>query len=216
MFSKKLLLLIVFIVAAIILSTMGAWDSFNEQWVDHHIRDQGINGILAYIAFSSLFIASGLPRQLAAILGGYAFGFISGVLLATLAATLGCILTFYLAKFIARPLINVKYIDKINAVHQFLNHRTFAMTIIIRLLPIGSNFITNMAAGITRVKIKPFFLGSFIGYLPQMIIFSLVGSGIEVLSIWKIAISIILFVISTILSAYLYKEYKLDQCEAKA
>ena len=89
------------------------------------------------------------------------------------------------------------------------------MTIIIRLLPIGSNLITNIAAGITRVRQEPFFIGSFIGYLPQMIIFSLIGSGIEVLSIWKISTSIVLFIISSILSAYLYREYQLDQREAE-
>ncbi len=41
-----------------------------------------------------------------------------------------------------------------------------------------------------------------------MIIFSLAGSGIEVMSVWKITLSIVLFIISSILSGYLYKEYK--------
>lgn len=208
---KKLFFLLVFISIGIFISSIGAWDTINEKWIDNHIRDQGLIGIIAYVGFCSLFTASGLPRQLAAFLGGYAFGFMIGVLLATVAATLGCILTFYFAKVFARPIIQKKHLDKIKSISQFLDSRTFTMTIIIRLLPFGSNLITNMVAGVAQVNNKPFFLGSFIGYLPQMIVFALVGSGIEVMSFWKLTLSVVLLIISTILSGYLYKEYKLEQ-----
>jgi uncharacterized membrane protein YdjX (TVP38/TMEM64 family) len=213
-FNKKLLLLFGLVIAVVLINAVGALDSINEQWIDHHIRDQGMFGIMLYVGFCSLFTAGGLPRQFAALLGGYAFGFIFGVLLATLAATLGCMLTYYIAKVIAKPIIEKKHQNKLKSIHNFLNHRTFTMTVIIRLLPVGSNLITNMVAGVTQINMKPFFLGSFIGYLPQMIIFSLVGSGIEVMSFWKITISIVLLVISSILGTYLYKEYKLEQSTA--
>jgi uncharacterized membrane protein len=54
----------------------------------------------------------------------------------------------------------------------------------------------------------PFVIGSFIGYLPQMAIFALMGKGIVVLSAWKIILSVVLFVISAVLSLRLYKQYK--------
>ena len=85
------------------------------------------------------------------------------------------------------------------------------MTIIIRLLPFGSNLITNMVAGVAQINNRQFFLGSFIGYLPQMIIFALVGSGIEVMSVWKISLSIALLLVSSILSGHLYNKYKLER-----
>jgi uncharacterized membrane protein YdjX (TVP38/TMEM64 family) len=214
--NKRLLFLLALILIGIFFSAIGAWDNINEQWVDRHIRNQGLIGILAYVGFCSLFTASGVPRQLAAFLGGYAFGFTIGVLLATFAATLGCIITFYLAKLIARPIIKKRYLDKIQSIHQFLDNRTFTMTIIIRLLPFGSNLITNMVAGVAQINNRQFFIGSFIGYLPQMIIFALVGSGIEVMSVWKIALSIVLLIVSSILSGYLYKEYKLEQSRMNA
>lgn len=206
--DKKIIFLLVLISIGLILSSLGAWDGINEQWVDRHIRGQGFSGVLSFIGFCALFTACGFPRQLAAFLGGYAFGFMTGTLLATLAASLGLLLSFYTAKIIARPTIRKKYPKKIKSIQNFLNHRTFSKTIIIRLLPVGSNLITNLVAGVARVDIKPFFAGSFIGYLPQMIIFALAGSGIEVMSVWKIVLSIVLFIISSILSGYLYKEYK--------
>jgi uncharacterized membrane protein YdjX (TVP38/TMEM64 family) len=206
--DKKIIFLLALISIGLVLSSFGAWDSINEQWIDAHIRNQGFSGVLTFVGFCALFTACGLPRQVAAFLGGYAFGFVTGTILATLAASFGCIISFYVAKVVARPIIRKKYPEKIKAIHGFLNHQTFNKTIIIRLLPAGSNLITNLVAGVARINVKPFVIGSFIGYLPQMIVFSLAGSGIEVMSVWKLAISIGLFVISSILSGYLYRDYK--------
>jgi membrane protein implicated in regulation of membrane protease activity len=53
-------------------------------------------------------------------------------------------------------------------------------------------------------------MSSMIGYLPQMAIFALMGKGVIVLSIWKVVLSIVLFVISSLLSVRLYKQYRAD------
>lgn len=206
--DKKIILLLILISGGVIFSSLGAWDNINEQWIDAHIRNQGLSGILTFVGFCALFTACGFPRQLAAFLGGYAFGFVGGTILATIATSLGCIISFYIAKIFARPTVRKKYPAKIKALQTFLNHQTFKKTIIIRLLPVGSNLITNLVAGVARINVKAFVLGSFIGYFPQMIIFALAGSGIEVMSFWKLTISIALFIISSILSGYLYRDYK--------
>ena len=44
-----------------------------------------------------------------------------------------------------------------------------------------------------------------------MIIFAIAGSGVEVLSFWKIGLSVVLFIISSLLSARLYRQYKMDK-----
>ncbi len=122
MLDKKIVFLLILISIGLVLSSLGAWDGINEQWVDRHIRGQGFTGILSFIGFCALFTACGFPRQLAAFLGGYAFGFVSGTLLATLAASFGLLLSFYVAKIIARPTIRKKYPEKIK------RYRTFSIT----------------------------------------------------------------------------------------
>jgi uncharacterized membrane protein YdjX (TVP38/TMEM64 family) len=81
-------------------------------------------------------------------------------------------------------------------------------TIVIRLLPIGNNLVTNLIVGVTAVKARYFIFGSLIGYIPQMAIFALMGKGVVVLSVWKIGLSIVLFIISSALSVRLYRQYK--------
>ena len=53
------------------------------------------------------------------------------------------------------------------------------MTLLIRLLPVGNNFATSLAAGVSRVPARPFLLGSLLGYMPQTMVFALAGSGVE-------------------------------------
>jgi uncharacterized membrane protein YdjX (TVP38/TMEM64 family) len=183
---------------------------FNQAWIDSKVRNHGMTGVFSFLILTSITTACGLPRQLAAFLGGYAFGLFYGTFLATLGAALGCVLSFYFARILARRIINKKFAKKILRINRFLHHQTFTKTIIIRLLPIGSNLITNLVVGVSHAKARLFISGSFIGYLPQMFIFALAGSGVEVLSIWKVALSVILFIVSTLLSARLYRQYKID------
>lgn len=184
---------------------------FNQAWIDSKVKHHGMQGMLYFVLFAVITTACGLPRQIAAFLGGYAFGITTGTLLATLAATLGCIVSFYLARLAARRLVETKFAKKVSGINRFLQHQAFTKTIIIRLLPLGSNLITNLVAGVTQVRGRHFFSGSFIGYLPQMLIFAIAGSGVEVVSIWKISLSVVLFIISTLLSWRLYRQYKMDK-----
>lgn len=205
---KGSLFVAIVLLCGYLLSTSHLFESLNKNWIDLHIRNNGIQGIGYYVLITAIAASIGAPRQLLAFLGGYAFGFINGTLLSTLAATLGCALTFHLARFLLRPGIKRKYGHKTQKVNAFLTHQPMLKTIIIRLLPVGSNVVTNLVAGVTHIKARFFITGSAIGYLPQMAIFALMGKGIVVLSAWKIGLSIALFFISSYLSWHLYRQYK--------
>ena len=181
---------------------------FNADWIDLNIRNQGLTGVLQFMAFGAVTTAFGMPRQIVAFLGGYAFGFVMGTLLATLAAGIGCMLSLYFARLVIRDYVKHKFPQKISNINRFLCSKPITKTIVIRLLPIGNNLITNLAAGMTSVSGYRFLLGSLLGYLPQMAIFALMGKGVIVMSVWKIGLSIVLFGVSSLLSIRLYKQYK--------
>ena len=118
-----------------------------------------------------------LSRQVVAFLGGYAFGFVHGFILAMLAVVAACIITFTVSRFLLRSFLLRHFSERIRQVDGFLQENTFTMALLIRLLPLGSNWMVNIAAGVSGVRSVPFFTGSALGYVPQMLIFSLVGSG---------------------------------------
>tara|TARA_R110001632_G_scaffold1501_2_gene6722 strand:- start:120612 stop:121331 length:720 start_codon:yes stop_codon:yes gene_type:complete len=206
--QKGLLFLFVCAVLGGLISTLPLFDAFNRHWVDSTIRNNGIEGIGYFLLFSAGTMAIGCPRQVMAFLGGYAFGFVQGVALSVVAAIIGCLLSFFVSRMLLRPLITRRYAQRIHRINDFLKDKPITKTVVIRLLPVGNNLLTNLLAGVTDVKARYFLIGSGIGYIPQMAVFALMGKGIVVLSIWKIVLSVALFCVSSALSIGLYKQYK--------
>jgi uncharacterized membrane protein YdjX (TVP38/TMEM64 family) len=107
---------------------------------------------------------------------------------------------------LGRDFVVSRFPGRVKNIDDFLRDNPLSMTLLIRLLPLGSNLVTNLAAGVSSVRPVPFFQGSAIGYLPQTLVFALVGSGISVDPELRIAISVILFIISGILGVSLYRK----------
>ena len=159
--------------------------------------------------FLSLATSIGLPRQIAALVAGINLGAFIGIIVATVAATLGCFITFSVARYLLSDSITRKYPSKLAKLSEFLGEQTFLKAIVIRILPLGSNFITNIIAGVSKVSMPAYVSGSFIGFIPQMIIFSLAGSGMRLGAQNELIASATLFVIALLLTAYLVKKHKL-------
>jgi uncharacterized membrane protein YdjX (TVP38/TMEM64 family) len=189
------------------------FSGFNEAWIDRDIRNSGWQGALYFAAIGTLMTACGAPRQLLAFLGGYAFGVSLGFVYSTLATVLGCVSAFYVSKLLIRPIIRKKFNKQAVYINHFLSKQATRKTIIIRLLPVGSNVLTNLIAGTSSVKPSAFFIGSAIGYMPQMLVFALLGKGLLIGSEWKIVSSIVLLLISSYLSVNLYKKYRINVTE---
>ncbi|MBL6931839.1 MAG: TVP38/TMEM64 family protein [Rhodospirillales bacterium] len=190
------------------LKISGLGSSIDKTWIDSDIRGQGFSGEMLFIVIGMLFTAVGLPRQVICFLAGYAFGLVEGTALALLATVSGCIVAFYYARIMGRGFVVNRFPNRVRGIDNFLHENPLSMTLLIRLLPLGSNLVTNLAAGVSSVGAAPFFLGSAIGYLPQSLIFTLIGSGFGVDPELRIAISIVLFIISGFLGVALFRKYR--------
>ena len=208
---RGLLVIVVLVVVGYLLK-----DVLDQQWVDTQIRDRGVTGELLFVLVCSLLGSIGLSRQVVAFLGGYAFGFVHGFILAMLAVVAACIITFTVSRFLLRSFLLRHFSERIRQVDDFLQENTFMMALLIRLLPLGSNWMVNIAAGVSGVRSVPFFTGSALGYVPQMLIFSLVGSGARVDRFWQVAIAMAMFVIATFMGGYLYRKYRHGKTLGKA
>lgn len=182
--------------------------SLNEAWINAHVRRHGFSGIAVFLLMGALFTAVGLPRQIIAFLAGYAFGVLQGTLLGALAALLGSVLAFSYARLFGKGLLREKLGERARRFDTFVGKHPFAMTLMVRLMPLGNNALTNLAAGISSIQPLMFFSGTFFGYLPQTLVFALVGSGVHVAPAYKLGGAIVLFVISGVLGAYLYRRHR--------
>ena len=180
----------------------------SEAWIDEKVRGKGIPGELLYLAVGALVMAVAVPRHIVSFLGGYAFGAGLGTALALLATELACVIVFLYGRYIGRPLVSERIRARVRRIEDFLAANPFSMTLLIRLLPVGNNFATCLAAGVSRVPARPFLLGSLVGYIPQTFVFALAGSGIEMGARLRLVVAAVFFIVSGAIGIWLYRKYR--------
>jgi uncharacterized membrane protein YdjX (TVP38/TMEM64 family) len=205
---KGLLLMASLLAIGWAVEASGLSGHLDSQWVDSSIRGKGSSGWLIYAGIGALAVALGAPRQAVCFLGGYAFGLGLGVVLAEAASIISCIVVFFYSRLFARDLVRHRFAERLDRLDAFLQDHPLSMTVLVRFLPVGSNLLTTMVAGVSSVRPLPFIAGSLIGYLPQTVIFVLLGSGIHVQPFWRTTVSVVLFLLSAVTGVYLYRRLR--------
>lgn len=205
---KGVVLLLVLASAGYLLKQSDLGTMLDEQWLDAHIRGAGTAGRFLFVAMAGLLAAIGFPRQAVSFAGGYTFGLVEGTALALCATIFGCIVAFSFARFFGRELVAGRFPDRVQRIDAFLSDYPFSMALLIRLLPVGSNLLTNLTAGVSSAPAIPFVAGSALGFIPQTFIFSLAGTGVSIDPAMRIGLSISLFLVSAVLGIYLYRKFR--------
>jgi uncharacterized membrane protein YdjX (TVP38/TMEM64 family) len=205
---RGLVLIATLVAVGFLIEGLGLKSMFETGWVDAEVRGKGLWGEALFVLVGTAFAAIGLPRQAISFLGGYAFGFVIGTGLALLATMIGAVTTFHYARFMGREFMLRRFPHRIKKLDDFLAGNTAAMALVLRLSPFSNNLAANLAAGVSGVRPLPFFAGSALGYLPQTLIFALLGSGVEVDPVFRTAVSVALFVASTVLGLWLWRRYR--------
>ena len=178
-------------------------------WVDRHLRST--SGLLTFLAITAFGSAIGIPRQALAFLGGYAFGGVYGLAWTSLGLVLGCACGFFYSRMLGRGIIQRRLGERIRSIDAFLCSNPFLMAVMIRFFPIGNNALANLAAGVTSIPALPFILGSGVGYLPQTIVFVLLGSGVQLGAEVRIILSSLLFIATSLLGVHLFYRFRADR-----
>lgn len=181
-------------------------------WVDRWVLGQGLLGDLVFIGIGAAATAAGAPRQGVAFLGGYAFGTVAGSALALAAQVVGCALSYLWARAVGRGWaerrLAGRFGHRLRPLRDVLAGSPFNATLALRLLPVGNNLALNLLAGMAGVALLPFLAASAIGYLPQTVVFALLGKGIRVDGAWQLALGIALFVVSAVIGLVLLRRHQ--------
>jgi uncharacterized membrane protein YdjX (TVP38/TMEM64 family) len=205
---RGLILIAVLAAIAWAFEKTGLSTALDTTWIDKEVRGKGVLGEVLFFAVAALLLSVGLPRQVVSFLGGYAFGFLAGTLLALAATALGCVIAFGYARLLGRAMVRKRFSGRIQRIDAFLHENPFSMSLLIRLLPAGSNLLTNLAAGVSSVSAAPFIAGSTLGFIPQTMIFALAGSGVSLDPTLRIGLAMALFVVAGAIGLFLYRKYR--------
>lgn len=178
-----------------------------RQWAAR-LQGAGVPGMGLFLLTGAMATAVGLPRQLLAFTAGLAWGIGIGLLLSWTAALIGCHLTVQLSRHWLRAWVASRYPRVIESLSRLLRHDTFLKVLILRLQPLGTNLMTNLCVGLARVDYQRFLAATAVGYLPQMLIFVLLGEGLRVGDTTRTLVSVGLVLISLLLAGYVYRRYR--------
>tara|TARA_B100000700_G_scaffold322100_1_gene422822 strand:+ start:303 stop:956 length:654 start_codon:yes stop_codon:yes gene_type:complete len=172
------------------------------------IKQAGDKGYAIVLTAATLFMAIGGPRQLIALILGFILGTGWGFVAAMLVSGFSLAVTYFTAHMFLQPLIRKRFKTQSERLVKWINVATTRKTMMIRLMPVGSNLLTNVFAGAANVDFKRFLAGSLLGYIPQTLVFVLVGSGIGLAQSEKLLISGLLFVIASAIGLHLYRSQR--------
>ena len=141
-------------------------------------RHQGAWGYLVYAALFIIATLCLIPGSLLVIAGGMLFGPLTGSLLSFAAATLASSLSFLIARWLGRDLLQryVGHTTVFQAIERGLAHSGCDFLILTRLVPLFPYNIPNYAYGLTAIRFWPFTLISAVTTLPGLVIYSVMAS----------------------------------------
>jgi len=180
----------------------------DREWLAARLDDHGLSGWLMVASAGTLYTALGAPRQLLALACGYAMGAVGGALFATGLTTFGAAGAFYTARWLLRPTLQRRFGPRMARFDRAVRRQPMLKVLTIRLLPVGSNLLTNLLAGASAIPIRPFLAGSALGYLPQMAIFALAGAGLESANRLQLLLGLLLSLLATLIGSLLYRQHR--------
>jgi uncharacterized membrane protein YdjX (TVP38/TMEM64 family) len=165
-------------------------------------------GAIALVAAGAVLTAAGLPRQAVAFAGGFVFGVWTGTAVSLLAQMIGCALDYAAAHGLlaAWAMRRLSRGGRLANVHRQLAAHPFTATLTLRLLPVGNNVVVNLLAGVAGVRVVPFMAGTLLGYVPQTVIFALLGSGVQIGRGAQLAAAVGLFVLAAAVGVVLWRK----------
>lgn len=207
---RLLLLALGLAAGGVLLKSLGA--APGTEWVDTYVLGQGLLGDAVFVLAGAALTAVGVPRQGLAFLAGYAFGAVEGTALAMAAQILGCGAAYAWARAIGQPWAEARlagrFGHRLRPMRDVLVGSPFGTTLALRLLPIGNNLAVNLLAGMAAVPALAFLAASALGYLPQTVIFALLGKGIRVDGAWQMGLAAVLFVVSVLIGLWLLRRHR--------
>jgi uncharacterized membrane protein YdjX (TVP38/TMEM64 family) len=207
--AKPLLLLAGLVAAGVVLRELSAAGVLDARLLGWLSATLGVPGEVVFVGLGAAACMVGVPRQAVAFAAGTAFGALAGSGLSLAAMLLGCAGSFLWARAIgrnwARRRIERAFSGRLARLDRFIAENPFTATLTLRLLPVGNNLALNLLAGLSGVSLLPFLAASALGYVPQTVVFALLGKGVRVDGAVQLGLGLALFVLSALLGLWLLR-----------
>jgi uncharacterized membrane protein YdjX (TVP38/TMEM64 family) len=195
---KWLQILLVIVIFGIVAATawyyFSLYDRFNSENVQAFVHGFGA---WAPIVFSALYVVSApIPfvTLIMSPIGGLLFGAFRGALLVVGIATLSSLIPFTLSRVLGQEWVASKLKGKkLDDIYQRSEGRGgFLFILMMRLIPVVPWEVQNYIAGLTKVSVPVYIIGTMLGIIPGSLGLVLLGDAIDDPTSWKFIVAIAL------------------------
>jgi uncharacterized membrane protein YdjX (TVP38/TMEM64 family) len=158
----------------------------NRQLLLTFYADHTLLMVAAFMAIYIIQTALALPGAvILSLSAGAIFGPLLGTTYAVTAASIGATLSFLITRYLLRETVLNRFGSKLEIINKELEERGINYLLFLRLVPIFPFFLINLAAGLTRLPLRTFVLGTFFGIIPGGFVF--VNAGASLASINRLS-----------------------------
>jgi len=127
---------------------------------------------LVFVPLYAVTTALGMPGTIPTLAGGAIFGVARGMLFNTVGANLGALGAFLIARYLGRDFIERVLKGKGATLDERIGQHGFSTMLYLRLIPLVPFNALNFGAGISRVSLRDYVLGTLIGMIPGTLVYT--------------------------------------------
>jgi uncharacterized membrane protein YdjX (TVP38/TMEM64 family) len=173
------------VAAAVVLAAIGAfavwhlapkadWTALIEEWVDR-------SGAFGVVVFACVYVVATLlllPSAVLNIAAGALFGLAWGLGAVMAGSMIAAFIAFEIARHLLRERIKAHYTRKGTpaAIDKALRSEGWKAVALLRLSPVVPFAVKNYLFGVSRVHMRDYLIGTFLGKLPGAIVLTALGA----------------------------------------
>ncbi|MDK9718309.1 MAG: TVP38/TMEM64 family protein [Trichlorobacter sp.] len=155
----------------------------NRQLLLAFYADHTLLMVAAFMAIYIIQTALALPGAvILSLSAGAVFGPLLGTTYAVTAASIGATFSFLITRYLLREAVLNRFGSKLEKINKELEDRGINYLLFLRLVPVFPFFLINLAAGLTRLPLRTFVLGTFFGIIPGGFVFVNAGASLATIN----------------------------------
>ena len=143
-------------------------------------RDYPFESGVYFFTTALVLLSLSLPFALIlGILSGIIFEPLKAIVLVSFSSSIAASVAMLISRYFFRDFLRERYSDQYESINNGFVRNGIYYLFAVRMTPIFPYFIINLLAGLTTIKIIPYYLTSQLGMLPMSIIIILLGRGLD-------------------------------------
>lgn len=135
--------------------------------------------LAVYVIQTALSLPGATILSLAA---GALFGAAAGTAWAVTGATIGATLAFLLTRYLFHDAVQRRFGPRLERINRELEKAGLNYLLFLRLVPLFPFFLINLGAGLTRLPLRTFVLGTFVGIIPGGFVYVNAGASLAAIA----------------------------------